>query len=56
MSETWKIVAILVADIVGHSRLVGADEDRTLQRLRGLRSDPIGSIPAPWREYVSRAL
>ena len=30
---------ILAADIVGYSRLAGADEDRTLSRLRGLRSD-----------------
>ena len=30
MSETRKIAAILVADVVGYSRLAGADEDRTL--------------------------
>jgi len=30
MSKTRKIAAILVADIVGYSRLAGADEDRTL--------------------------
>jgi TolB-like protein/class 3 adenylate cyclase len=41
MSETRKIAAILAADVVGYSRLVGADEDRTLSRLRGLRSDLI---------------
>src|SRR6202158_1325735 len=41
MSETRKIAAILVADVVGFSRLAGADEDRTLSRLRGLRSDLI---------------
>ena len=41
MSETRKIAAILVADVVGYSRLAGADEDRTLSRLRGLRSDVI---------------
>jgi adenylate cyclase len=41
MSETRKIAAILVADVVGYSRLAGADEDRTLSRLRGLRSDLI---------------
>jgi hypothetical protein len=35
ISETRKIAAILVADIVGYSRLAGADEDRTLSRLRG---------------------
>ena len=36
---TRKIAAILVSDVVGYSRLAGADEDRTLSRLRGLRSD-----------------
>jgi adenylate cyclase len=39
MSETRKLAAILVADIVGYSRLAGADEERTLARVRGLRSD-----------------
>jgi adenylate cyclase len=41
MNETRKIAAILVADVVGYSRLTGADEDRTLARLRALRSDLI---------------
>ena len=41
MSGTRKLAAILVADVVGYSRLAGADEDRTLARLRGLRSDLI---------------
>src|SRR5208337_4675129 len=41
MAETRKIAAILVADVVGYSRLAGTDEDRTLSRLRGLRSDLI---------------
>jgi adenylate cyclase len=41
VAETRKIAAILVADVVGYSRLAGADEDRTLARLRGLRSDLI---------------
>jgi TolB-like protein/class 3 adenylate cyclase len=39
MSETRKLAAILVADVVGYSRLAGADEERTLARLRALRSD-----------------
>jgi TolB-like protein/class 3 adenylate cyclase/Flp pilus assembly protein TadD len=39
VTETRKLAAILVADVVGFSRLAGADEDRTLARLRGLRSD-----------------
>jgi adenylate cyclase len=41
MSDTRKIAAILAADVVGYSRLTGADEDRTLARLRTLRSDLI---------------
>jgi adenylate cyclase len=41
MSEARKIAAILVSDVVGYSRLAGADEDRTLARLRALRSDLI---------------
>ena len=41
MTETRKIAAILAADVVGYSRLTGTDEDRTLARLRALRSDLI---------------
>ena len=41
MPETRKVAAILVADIVGYSRLAGAEEERTLARLRSLRSDLI---------------
>jgi adenylate cyclase len=39
MAETRKLAAILAADIAGYSKLAGADEERTLARLRGLRSD-----------------
>src|SRR5277367_73300 len=39
MAENRKLAAILAADVVGFSRLTGADEDRTLARLRALRSD-----------------
>ena len=38
MSETRKIAAILVVDVVGYSRLADADEERTLARLRALRT------------------
>jgi adenylate cyclase len=41
VGETRKIAAILVSDVVGYSRLAGADEDRILARLRALRSDLI---------------
>ena len=38
MGDTRTLAAILVADVVGYSRLAAADEDRTLARLRGLNS------------------
>jgi class 3 adenylate cyclase len=41
MSEIRKIAPVMVADVVGYSRLAGADEDRNLARLRSLRSDLI---------------
>jgi hypothetical protein len=41
MSETRKLAAILVSDIVGYSQLAGADEDRIPARLRTLRSNLI---------------
>jgi TolB-like protein/class 3 adenylate cyclase len=41
MTEARKLAAILVSDIVGFSRLTGADEDRMLARMRTLRSDLI---------------
>jgi TolB-like protein/Flp pilus assembly protein TadD len=41
MVEQRKLAAILAADVVGFSRLTEADEDRTLARLRALRSDLI---------------
>ena len=41
MSATRKLAAILAADVVGFSRMAGAEEDRTLARLRALRSDLI---------------
>jgi adenylate cyclase len=39
MAEARKLAAILAADVAGYSKLVGADEERTLARLRALRSD-----------------
>src|ERR1700744_253839 len=52
MSETRKLAAILVADIVGYSRLTGVDEERTLSRLRGLRSDLIDPAIAAHRGRI----
>ncbi len=39
MAGTRKIAAIMVGDVVGYSRLVGADEEGTLARLLALRSE-----------------
>src|SRR5208337_3256833 len=52
MAGTRKIAAILVADIVGYSRLAAADEDRTLSRLRGLRSDLIDPAIAAYHGRI----
>ena len=38
MNESRKLAAILAADVVGFSRLVGADEEGTLERLRALQN------------------
>src|SRR6201996_2093766 len=52
MPEKRKLAAILAADVVGFSRLTGADEDRTLARLRALRSDLIDPTIAVHRGRV----
>jgi class 3 adenylate cyclase len=55
MTATRKLAAILAADVVGFSRLAGADEDRTLARLRALRSDLIDpTIDVPHGATVVR--
>jgi TolB-like protein/class 3 adenylate cyclase/Flp pilus assembly protein TadD len=52
MRETRKIAAILVSDVVGYSRLAGADEERVLARLRTLRSDLIDPTIAVYHGRV----
>jgi adenylate cyclase len=52
MGETRKLAAILVSDVVGYSRLAGADEDRILARLRALRSDLIDPTIAVYNGRV----
>jgi class 3 adenylate cyclase len=34
-----RLAAILAADVAGYSRLMGADEEDTLERLKGLRRE-----------------
>jgi adenylate cyclase len=41
MSEQRRLAAILVADVVGYSKLIGIDEARTLAQLQALRSEII---------------
>jgi adenylate cyclase len=39
MSQTRRLAAILAADVAGYSRLMGADEEGTHERLKALRRD-----------------
>jgi adenylate cyclase len=39
MSATRRLAAILAADVAGYSRLMGADEEGTLERLQALRRE-----------------
>jgi hypothetical protein len=39
MSQTRRLAAILAADVAGYSRLMGADEEGTLARLKALRRE-----------------
>src|SRR5215831_8257140 len=41
MSQTRRLAAILAADAAGYSRLIGADEEGTLERLKALRREVI---------------
>jgi adenylate cyclase len=41
MSQTRRLAAILAADVAGYSRLMGADEEGTLERLKTLRRELI---------------
>src|SRR5690349_13228468 len=41
MTQTRRLAAILAADVAGYSRLIGADEEGTLNRLRSIRADVV---------------
>jgi len=63
-----RLAAILAADVVGYSRLIGDDEEGTLAALRALRRDvieptsaaarpaPSGGRPAALYRYAARTL
>jgi adenylate cyclase len=54
VSDTRKLAAILVSDVVGYSRLTGADEDRILARLRVLVVDAVNCAIEVQRAMVER--
>src|ERR1700751_4872873 len=41
MTASRRLAAILAADVAGYSRLIGADEEGTLKRLRSIRAEGI---------------
>ena len=41
MTSTRRLAAILAADVVGYSRLIGADEEGTLARFKAIRTELI---------------
>ena len=41
MTASRRLAAILAADVAGYSRLIGADEEGTLDRLRSIRAELI---------------
>ena len=47
-SEQHRLAAILVADVVGYSKLIGSDEAGTLAQLEALRTE-ISSPTSPSR-------
>ena len=49
MSQTRRLAAILAADVAGYSRLMGADEEGTLARLKAHRRDLIDPAIADHR-------
>jgi adenylate cyclase len=51
MIQSRRLAAILAADVAGYSRLIGADEEGTLNRLRSIRADIIDLL---WQGCVNR--
>src|SRR5262249_33442737 len=49
MNQTRRLAAILAADVAGYSRLIGADESGTLQRLKAIRDELVDPTLATHR-------
>jgi adenylate cyclase len=52
MSQTRRRAAILAADVAGYSRLMEADEEGTLNRLRAIRTEVIDPSMAQHRGRI----
>jgi class 3 adenylate cyclase len=52
MTATRRLAAILAADVAGYSRLMGADEEGTLERLKALRRDLVDPTIAEHRGRI----
>ena len=53
MTETRKLAAILVADVVGYSRLMSTDEVGTLARLRTHRAELLDAAIEMHRGHIA---
>lgn len=54
MTATRRLAAILAADVAGYSRLIGADEGRTLQALKAIRAELIDPTIAAHHRLLKR--
>jgi TolB-like protein len=54
MTATRRLAAILAADVAGYSRLMGADEEGTLERLKALRRELIDPKIAEHRGRLAK--
>jgi adenylate cyclase len=54
MTATRRLAAILAADVAGYSRLIGADEEGTLERLKAIRAEVIEPKIAEHRGRIVR--
>ena len=52
MSQTRRLAAILAADVAGYSRLIGADEEGTLNRLRSIRTEVVDPSIVQYRGRI----
>jgi adenylate cyclase len=52
MTATRRLAAILAADVAGYSRLIGVDEEGTLDRLKAIRADLIDPSIAKHRGRI----